>query len=114
MTLVPLGAHAERVGVGFAAFSGVADAVEVCVFDSDGRETRHQLDLDEGHVWRGQVKGIGHGARYGFRVHGPWDPGAGLRCNPAKLLLDPYARAVSGDVHWNPALGGGHPSDSAP
>jgi isoamylase len=114
MTLVPLGAHAAGDGVSFAVFSGVADAVEVCVFDDDGRETRHQLDLDEGHVWRGQVKGIGHGARYGFRVHGPWDPGAGLRCNPAKLLLDPYARAISGEVQWNPALGGEDTSDSAP
>ena len=60
------------------------------------------------------MKGIGHGARYGFRVHGPWDPGAGLRCNPAKLLLDPYARAVSGGVQWNAALGGEDASDSAP
>ena len=114
MTLVPLGAHAGRGGVDFAVFSGVADAVEACVFDGDGRETRHQLDLDEGHIWRGRVKGIGHGAQYGFRVHGPWDPSAGLRCNPAKLLLDPYARAVSGDVLWNPAVNGEDPSDSAP
>ena len=55
MTLVSLGARADRDGVGFAVFSGVADAVEVCVFDGDGREARHQLDLDEGHIWRGHV-----------------------------------------------------------
>ena len=59
------------------------------------------LELDEGFVWRGRVDGLGHGARYGFRVHGPWDPASGLRCNPAKLLLDPYARAIAGAVQWN-------------
>ncbi len=114
MTVVPLGAHIDGGGVGFAVFSGVADAVELCLFDDAGRETRQPLELDEGYVWRGHIEGIGNGARYGFRVDGPWDPDAGLRCNPAKLLLDPYARAIDGGVRWNPALRGEDPGDSAP
>jgi glycogen operon protein len=114
MTVVPLGAQADHSGTSFAVFTSVAEAVELCLFDAAGLETRHPLELDEGHVWRGRVEGIGHGARYGFRVHGPWDPGAGLRCNPAKLLLDPYARAVAGGVQWNRAVAGDDPGDSAP
>ena len=114
MTLVPLGANVESDGVSFAVFSSVADAVELCLFDANGQETRHQLDADEGYVWRGHVAGAGPGTRYGFRVHGPWNPQAGLRCNPAKLLLDPYARAVAGAVQWDPALGGESAADSAP
>jgi len=108
------GAHSEADGVRFAVFSGVADGVDVCVFDEGGRETRHPLELGDGGVWHGHVPGAGHGTRYGFRVHGPWDPGAGLRCNAAKLLLDPYARAVRGGVEWNPAVNGADPADSAP
>jgi isoamylase len=108
------GAHCEGDGVRFAVFSSVADGVDVCVFDEGGRETRHPLELGDGGVWHGHVPGAGHGTRYGFRVHGPWDPGAGLRCNPAKLLLDPYARAVRGGVEWHPAVNGGDPADSAP
>jgi isoamylase len=114
MTLDPLGAHLEGDGVSFAAFSSVADAVEVCLFDERGQETRRQLDSDEGYIWRGHVQGIGPGTRYGFRVHGPWDPSAGLRCNRAKLLLDPYARAIAGGVQWDAAVQGEDPSDSAP
>jgi isoamylase len=112
--VIPLGAHADGDGLSFAVFSGVADGVELCLFDEQARETRTPLELDEGYVWRGRVDGTGHGARYGFRVHGPWDPAAGLRCNPAKLLLDPYARAIEGGVDWNPALNGEDPGDSAP
>jgi isoamylase len=114
MTPARLGAHQDGRGVSFAVFSSVADAVELCLFDGDGSETRRPLEPDEGYVWRGHVGGIGHGARYGFRVHGPWDPGAGVRCNPAKLLLDPYARAVAGSVQWHPAIRGEDPADSAP
>jgi predicted carbohydrate-binding protein with CBM48 len=86
---VRAGAHCEGDGVRFAVFSSVADGVDVCVFDEGGGETRHPLVLGDGGVWDGHVPGAGHGTRYGFRVHGPWDPGAGLRCNAAKLLLDP-------------------------
>jgi isoamylase len=108
------GAHPEGDGVRFAVFSSVADGVDVCVFDERGRETRHPLELGDGGVWHGHVPGAGHGTRYGFRVHGPWDPSAGLRCNAAKLLLDPYARAVRGGVEWHPAVNGEDPADSAP
>jgi glycogen operon protein len=114
LSLVPLGAHVAGDGVSFAVFSSVADAVEVCLFDAQNRETRRQLDPDEGYIWRGQVQGLGRGSRYGFRVHGPWDPQSGLRCNPAKLLLDPYARAIEGGVRWDVALQGDNPADSAP
>jgi glycogen operon protein len=114
VTAARLGAHVDRHGVSFAVFSSVADAVELCLFDDDGSETRRTLEQDEGYIWRGHVEGIDHGARYGFRVHGPWDPGAGVRCNPAKLLLDPYARATAGSVRWDSAILGEEPADSAP
>ena len=100
------GAHANDTGVTFALFSGVAEAVEVCLFDHSGAETRHELRVQEGSVWAAHVDGVLPGRRYGFRVHGPWDPSRGLRCNPAKLLLDPYARAIDGDVSWHPAVYG--------
>jgi isoamylase len=114
MTSIPLGASVEKGGVSFAVFSSVADAVELCLFDDQGHEMREQLVADEGYIWRGRADGIGHGTRYGFRVHGPWDPGTGLRCNPSKLLLDPYARAIAGGVQRNPAVYNGDRADSAP
>ncbi len=114
MTLPALGAHCDESGATFAVFSSVADAVEVCVFDPDGTETRHALELDEGFIWRGRVDGLRPGVRYGYRVHGPYDPASGARCNPNKLLLDPYARAISGAVQWNDAVNGDNDSDSAP
>jgi isoamylase len=114
MSPLPLGARVEGDGVSFAVFSSVADAVEVCLFDEQDRETRSQLESDEGYIWRGRVPGIGDRTRYGFRVHGPWDPPSGLRCNPAKLLLDPYACAIAGGVRWDPAVQGENPADSAP
>ncbi|HEX4719050.1 MAG TPA: glycogen debranching protein GlgX [Thermoleophilaceae bacterium] len=114
MSSTALGAHVEGDGVNFAVFSSVADAVEVAVFDDAGAETRHQLEQDARDVWRAHVAGVGHGTRYGFRVHGPWSPAAGLRCNPAKLLLDPYTRAIEGQVEWNPAVSGDNSDDSAP
>jgi glycogen operon protein len=109
-----LGPQPEGDGVRFAVFSGVADAVELCLFDDGGGETRHALERDDEGVWHGRVAGAGHGTRYGFRVHGPWDPASGVRCNPAKLLLDPYARAIEGGVEWNAALDGANADDSAP
>jgi glycogen operon protein len=92
-------------------FSSAAEAVELCLFDEAGTETRRSLEAGEGYMWQGYVPGVGPGQRYGYRVHGPWDPGAGLRCNPAKLLLDPYARAIDGGVLWNPAVFGHVPGD---
>jgi isoamylase len=109
-----LGAHVAGDGADFAVPSSIADAVDVAIFDERGRETRHRLERDDRDVWRGHVAGAGHGTRYGFRVYGPWDPASGLRCNAAKLLLDPYARMVDGGVEWNAALFGDNADDSAP
>ena len=102
----PLGAHQDGGGASFALFSSVADAVELCLFDDAGAETRRSLEQGDGYVWQGYLPGARLGQRYGYRVHGPWDPSSGSRCNPAKLLLDPYARAVAGEVRWNPAIYG--------
>ena len=118
----PLGAHHDGTGTNFSVFSRVAERVELCLFDEDGREERLELPRMTGFAWHGYLPGVGPGQRYGYRVHGPWDPGAGLRCNPAKLLLDPYARAIDGKVRWGDAIHGhvrGHPfvrqdDDSAP
>ena len=101
-----LGAHHDGQGATFALFSSVADGVELCLFDDSGAETRWNLQQGEGFVWQGYLPDPRAGQRYGFRVHGPWDPPSGSRCNPAKLLLDPYARAVAGDVRWHPAVYG--------
>jgi len=115
VTRSQLGAVVDEGGVSFAVFSSVADSVELCLFDDGGAESRRPLELDEGYVWRGRVDGLGSGTRYGYRVHGPYDQESGARCNPAKLLLDPYARAISGAVEWHDdALDGDSESDSAP
>jgi isoamylase len=107
----PLGARHDGSGASFSVFSSVADAVELCLFDDEGTETRWSLEPGEGYMWQGYVPGVSPGQRYGYRVHGPWDPGGGVRCNPAKLLLDPYARAIDGGVRWNPAVFGHVPGD---
>jgi isoamylase len=86
------------------------DGVELCLFDDSGVETRWSLDQGDGFVWQGYFPDVAPGQRYGFRVHGPGNPPAGVRCNPAKLLLDPYARAVAGEVRWDPAVFG-HAAD---
>lgn len=96
----PLGAHSDADGTNFALFSDGAHAVELCLFDEHGAETRLALKEVDGYVWHGYVPGVGPGQHYGFRVDGPWDPAKGLRFNSAKLLLDPYARAVEGAVEW--------------
>ncbi|HVM66714.1 MAG TPA: glycogen debranching protein GlgX [Acidimicrobiales bacterium] len=101
-----LGAAYTGEGATFALYSSVADAVELCLFDDAGVEQRYGLGQGEGFVWQGYLAGARPGQRYGFRVHGPWDPASGARCNPAKLLLDPYARAIAGDVRWHPAVYG--------
>jgi glycogen operon protein len=118
----PLGATYDGVGTNFALFSEVAERVDLCLFDEDGAETAIGLHEVDGFVWHGYLPGIGPGQRYGYRVHGRYDPAAGQRCNPAKLLLDPYAKAVEGSVRWDPAVFAypfGHPdqrndTDSAP
>jgi len=101
---LPLGAHWDGRGTNFSVFSEVADLVELCLFDEHRHETRIPLPERTAFCWHGYLNGIGPGQRYGFRVHGPWDPAQGHRCNPAKLLLDPYARAITGDIEWNAAM----------
>jgi isoamylase len=99
-----LRAHYDGSGATIALFSSVAEAVELRLFDDSDRETRWSLEQGDGFVWQGYMPAAQPGLRYGFRVHGPWDPAAGARCNPAKLLLDPYARAIAGEVRWDPAV----------
>ena len=104
----PLGAALDGGGTNFALFSEVADRIELCLYDTgpgrSGTETRVDLPERNGLVWHGYLPRVGPGQRYGYRVHGPYDPTAGLRCNPAKLLLDPYAKAIDGRIAWNEAL----------
>jgi glycogen operon protein len=96
----PLGATYDGTGTNFALFSEAADRVELCLFDEAGVETRVPLPERDAFVWHGYLPNIGPGQRYGFRVHGPYDPANGHRCNGSKLLLDPYAKAVDGDIDW--------------
>jgi glycogen operon protein len=110
-TTPALGAHQTDDGATFAVYSSVADAIDLCLFDEAGAESQYALEQGDGFVWQGVLPGARPGQRYGFRVHGPWDTAAGIRCNPAKLLLDPYARAISGDVRWAPAVYGHVPGD---
>jgi glycogen operon protein len=98
------GARWDGEGTSFAVYSSVADGVELCLFDEVGAETRVELQRVPGHWHRVHVPGVGPGQRYGFRVHGPWDPPTGRRCNPSKLLLDPYALAIEGEVRWTAAV----------
>ncbi|MGH3734715.1 MAG: glycogen debranching protein GlgX [Micromonosporaceae bacterium] len=103
----PLGATYDGTGTNVAVFSEVAEAVELCLFsDEDDTETRVELPEVDGFVWHGYLPGVGPGQRYGFRVHGPYQPRAGHRCNPHKLLLDPYARAVEGELTWHESVFG--------
>jgi isoamylase len=95
------GATADADGTNFALYSGVAERVELCLFDDDRRQTILELPACDDGRWHGYVPGSRAGQRYGFRVHGPWDPEAGLRCNPAKLLLDPYAKQITGNFNWD-------------
>ena len=114
-TAYPLGATYDGAGTNFALFSEVAEEVELCLFDDGGGaeaiETRVRLDEVDGFVWHGYLPGIGPGQHYGYRVHGRYDPASGHRCNSAKLLLDPYAKAVSTaadqlGVEWDESLFG--------
>ena len=102
----PLGARYDGAGTNFSLFSEVAERVELCLFAEDGTETRLRLEEVDAFVWHAYLPGVGPGQRYGYRVHGPWAPEKGQRCNPNKLLLDPYARAVEGEVDWNEACFG--------
>ncbi len=99
----PLGATWDGSGTNFALFSEIAERVELCLFD-DGVETRVALPESTAFVHHGYLPDIGPGQHYGFRVHGPWSPGEGAQCNPAKLLIDPYAKAIEGDITWSRAV----------
>jgi len=99
----PLGATYDGGGTNFSLFSEVAEKVELCLFDDDGAERRIVLDEVDASCWHGYLPSVAPGQRYGYRVHGPWAPEAGQRCNPAKLLLDPYAKAIEGQVQWDQA-----------
>jgi glycogen operon protein len=118
----PLGATYDGSGTNFAIFSEVAEKVELCLFTPRGKETRVPLSEVDGFVHHGYLPSVEPGQRYGYRVHGPHDPAQGLRCNPNKLLIDPYTKALDGPVVWDEAVFGypfGEPegrsdSDSAP
>nr|WP_245906013.1 glycogen debranching protein GlgX [Mycolicibacterium palauense] len=100
----PLGATYDGAGTNFALFSEVADRVELCLIAKDGTETRVELDEVDGYVWHCYLPTITPGQRYGYRVHGPWDPARGHRCDPSKLLVDPYGKSFHGDFRFTQAL----------
>lgn len=100
-----LGAHWDGQGVNFALYSSSADAVELCLFDASGQQVRcYYLPGHQDGVWSGYLPACEPGQRYGYRAHGPWAPELGLRYNPSKLLIDPYARALEGSVQWTGAI----------
>ncbi|MEW2511481.1 glycogen debranching protein GlgX [Streptomyces sp. NPDC046870] len=114
----PLGAAFDGQGTNFALFSEVAERVELVLVDDSGTTASVPLQEVDGFVWHAYLPGVGPGQRYGYRVHGPWQPSLGHRCNPAKLLLDPYARAVDGQIDNHASLyerapDGPAPADSA-
>ncbi len=102
-TPYPLGATYDGTGTNFALFSEIADKVELCLFDDSGNETKVSIRERDAFVWHTYLPGIGPGQRYGYRVTGPYEPENGHRCNPSKLLLDPYAKAVEGEIDWDQA-----------
>jgi isoamylase len=102
----PLGATYDGSGTNFALFSEAAERVELCLFDEDRHETRVEVIEVDAHVWHCYLPQVRPGQQYGYRVHGPHDPAQGRRANPDKLLLDPYAKAVHGEIDWDPALFG--------
>jgi glycogen operon protein len=116
-TPFPLGAtpgeQADVAGTNFTIASSLADSVTLCLFDKTGTETQIPVRDNDGDVWHVFVPGVGPGQAYGYRVDGPWDPARGLRCNPAKLLLDPYAKAIGGTVTFGPEVLGQDQADPA-
>jgi isoamylase len=107
----PLGATYDGAGTNFSVFTEVAERVDLCLVADDGHEARVPLEEVDAHCWHAYLPGVGPGQRYGYRVHGPWDPSRGLRCNPNKLLIDPYAKAIAGMVDWDPSCFGSVPGD---
>jgi isoamylase len=111
---MPLGAQWDGSGTNFAFYAGDAEAIDLCLFDDTGVETRIVLEESTYHIRHGYLPGVGPGQRYGLRVDGPYDPARGARWNPAKLLLDPYARAIDGDLALNDAIFGYAGHDDIP
>jgi glycogen operon protein len=99
----PLGPTWDGDGTNFSLFSENAEGVELCLFQEDEREERIQVEQQTAHVWHVYLPGVGPGQRYGYRVRGRWDPAAGQRFNPAKLLIDPYAKAIDGPIRYDRA-----------
>jgi isoamylase len=99
----PLGAAYDGGGTNFSLFSEMAEGIELCLFDDEGGEERIRLEEVDAFCWHAYLPAVAPGQRYGYRVHGPWAPEHGQRCNPAKLLLDPYAKAIEGQVTWDQA-----------
>ncbi len=99
----PLGATYDGAGVNFALFSEVADRVQLCLINDDGHENRVEMAEHDAYVWHVYLPTIQPGQRYGYRVHGEYDPARGVRCNPSKLLLDPYAKAIDGQMRGHQA-----------
>ncbi|MDJ0770013.1 MAG: glycogen debranching protein GlgX [Ilumatobacter sp.] len=107
----PLGASYDGTGTNFSIFSSVAEGVELCLLGDttpDGRRDEVRVEVNEvdGHIWHVYLPDVRPGQHYGWRVHGPWDPALGLWCNASKLLLDPYAKTIEGEVDWSPACFG--------
>ena len=102
--MYPLGASYDGAGVNFALYSQVAQRVELCLFDEHDAETRIEMTEQNSYVWHNYIPGLQPGQRYGYRVYGPYDPMHGLRCNPNKLLLDPYAKAIEGNIDGDESL----------
>ena len=102
--MYPLGASYDGAGVNFALFSQVAEKVELCLFDEDDHETRVEMTEQNSYVWHNYIPGLQPGQCYGYRVYGPYNPAQGQRCNPSKLLLDPYAKAIEGNIDDDPSL----------
>jgi len=100
----PLGANFDGGGTNFALFSEIAEKVELCLIGDDGGEARICLDEVDGYVWHAYLPNVSPGQRYGFRVHGPYDPATGHRCDPSKLLLDPYGKSFNGEFKFGQAL----------
>ena len=103
-SMYPLGASYDGAGVNFALYSQVAQKVELCLFDEHDVETRIEMTEQNSYVWHNYIPGLQPGQRYGYRVYGPYDPVHGLRCNPNKLLLDPYAKAIEGNIDGDESL----------
>src|SRR5689334_9395512 len=115
----PLGPVWDGRGTNFSLFSENAERVELCLFDDDDRETRVEVTERTAFNWHCYLPDVGPGQRYGYRVHGPYDPGRGMRFNPAKLLIDPYAKAIEGPIRYDvanvlPYVPGGDDADLTP